>query len=71
MMKKELPSSQVTSKWLARWRVRDTAHHASRSAALSGENFGLQERAISVKDSKPENELSPANEPCAADETDP
>ena len=50
---------------MTRWRVRDRAHRALRSADQQ-ESFGLQERAISVRDSRPENEssqvgVSPAN----------
>ena len=48
-------------------------YHALQAWSMkqTGESLGLQERGISVRDSKPENKSSPANEPFATDETDP
>ena len=50
-------SAQQREAWLARRRVRDRAHRASWSAAqLAGESLNWsKERAISVRDSRPEN----------------
>ena len=43
-------SAQQREAHLTTWRVRDRAHRVSQSAARQ-ESFGLQERAISVRDS--------------------
>ena len=48
-------SAQQKEAQLTRRRVRDRAHRASWSV---GDSFGSQERAISVTDSRPENESS-------------
>ena len=52
-----------------RRRVRDRAHHGARSAAQQERVFGSQERAISVRDSRPENELSQVGVSLSAIET--
>ena len=60
-------SAQQREAWLTRRRVRDRANHASQSAV--GESFGSQERAISARDSRPENELSQVGASLSAIET--
>ena len=61
-------SAQQRKARLTRRRVRDRAHRASRSAAQR-ESFGLQERAISVRDSRPENKSSQVGASLSAIET--
>ena len=53
-----------------RWSFRSVLLRVSRGE-YTRSCFGLQERAISVTDSGPKNELSPANEPHTTDDTDP
>ena len=65
-------SAQQREARLARRRVRDRAYRASRSAAQRERaSIGSQERAISIRDPRPENESSQAYEPRAAQKTDP
>ena len=61
-------SAQQRETLLTRRRVRDRAHRASRFAAQR-ESFGLQERAINVRDSRPENESSQVGASLSAIET--
>ena len=61
-------SAQQREARLTRQRVRDRAHRALRSAAQR-ESFGSQERAISVRDSIPENESSQVGPSLSAIET--
>ena len=58
-------SAQQREVRLTRRRVRDRAHRAS----PAGESFGSQERAISVSDSRPENESSRVGASLSAETT--
>ena len=58
-------SAQQRKAWLTRRRVRDRTHRAS----PAGESFGSQERAISVSDSRPENESSGVGASLSAETT--
>ena len=58
-------SAQQREVWLTRRRVRDGVHRAS----PAGESFGSQERAISVSDSRPENESSGVGASLSAETT--